>query len=400
MPNTLFARLIAFAFIDEVGPFVALFTLWFLDHGISAAQISTVFILWAVVAIVFEVPSGALADRMDRRVLIASSLVLRAAGIALWLVWPTWWGVLIGASLWAVHTSMASGTWEALIYDLLAMHEDEGRYAQVVARIGQASHVGIAAGGLTATFLLQAGVGLAWLGWVTVALHALSFALLASLPSRAALRPSASHGEDDAPATLASWWATLADGVRTALGQRALLTTVIVCALLEGLFVFDEYVPLVGREQGASDSEISILVLMVWVGLVAGGEVAARRPRMGRAEIAAWLSVGVLAMGAAFYLEHRWAVALVGVGYAGMNIAWVACEATLQSRAPDELRATVRSVVGFFSGILSAILFGVVGVLSAGEDPSPGLLVMTGLLGATTLLIASSLPARQHRASS
>ena len=102
-------RLYLLAFIDEFGPVYAVFTLWFNDNGISTAQVSTAFLMWAAIALAFEIPSGALADRVDRRHLLASAFGIRAVGISLWFLWPTFAGVLIGAALWAVHSALASG---------------------------------------------------------------------------------------------------------------------------------------------------------------------------------------------------------------------------------------------------------------------------------------------------
>lgn len=65
-------RLYALAFIDEFGPSYAVFTLWFNDHDVTTSQLSIAFVLWAATAIVLEIPSGALADRVDRRRLLAA----------------------------------------------------------------------------------------------------------------------------------------------------------------------------------------------------------------------------------------------------------------------------------------------------------------------------------------
>ena len=79
-------RLYLLAFVDEFGPVYAVYTLWFNDNGISTSQISTVFLVWAAIGLLLEIPSGALADRVDRRHVLASAFGIRAVGIGLWLV--------------------------------------------------------------------------------------------------------------------------------------------------------------------------------------------------------------------------------------------------------------------------------------------------------------------------
>ena len=150
-------RLYAFSLIDEIGPLYAVYTLLFLDNGLGASQISTVFVIWAAVAIALEIPSGAVADMVDRRLLVAIALGLRAVGITVWLIEPSYAGALLGATLWALHTSLASGAWEALVHDELAAVDAEDRYAPVMARVGQFSNLGIAAGTIIATAALSVG---------------------------------------------------------------------------------------------------------------------------------------------------------------------------------------------------------------------------------------------------
>lgn len=374
-PRPVRRHLYGFALLDEIGPLYALYTLWLADHGITTAQVSTVFMLWAIIGIVLEVPSGALADRLDRRRLIAAALVMRALGILVWLVWPTYPGVLLGAMLWAVHTSVASGTWEALVYDQLTRTGEADSYAVVMARVGQWNHAGLAVGTLAATGIVTAGWGIAWTGWVTLALHVPSVWLISTLP-----RAGAVPDEEEVPLSYRAWSQTLRDGVRAVAGRAMLLRVVVIAGLLEGMFILDEYVQLLGRHRGASDALVPLLVLLVWVGLIAGGEVAARRPKMGGASLALLLGVGVVAMAVGLSSAHLWALGLLGVGYLSMNAVWIVTEARLQELAPDETRATVRSVVALGGNLLSAFVFVLIGTLSRGDDPAPGLLASLILL--------------------
>lgn len=207
-------RLYGLSFIDEFGPLYAVYTLWFNDNGITTAQVSTLFLLWAAVSLVLEIPSGALADRVDRRHLLAVAFGLRATGITLWLIWPTLPGVIIGAVLWATHDALASGSWEALIYDELDRLKEAQRYGPVMARIGQCSNLGIAAGTIVGAGLLRVDVGLATLGWITVASHAGSILLVMTLPN---LRVSATEAEAEADESqLREWWETMKAGLSEA----------------------------------------------------------------------------------------------------------------------------------------------------------------------------------------
>lgn len=385
-------RLYALSFVDEFGPVYAVWTLWFNDNGVSTSQISTVFILWAGIAIALEIPSGALADRVDRRRLIASAFALRAIGIATWLVWPTITGLLAGALLWAVHDSLASGSWEALIHDELTAVGDERHYASVMARVSQFSNVGVAAGTIVGAGLLRLDVGLDVLGWLTVAAHAGSVALVLTLPDVRWVTAS-----DDEPATLRAWWTTLRSGVRQARTTPVLLRLVVLGALLEGLFLFDEYVPLLSRDRGGSDAAAATIVLVVWVGLLVGGEVAARRPDLRGRTVGTLVLLGSGVTATALLTDAVWTLALIAIGYCVHEIAWIPTDARLQERADPQTRATVTSVRGFGSATVAMLFFAVVGLLSDGDDPTPGLVTALLAIVVTGALLVAWLPDARDR---
>ena len=263
-PSTLRRPLYSLSFIDEFGPVYAVYTLWFNDNGVTTAQISTAFIAWAVFALVLEIPSGALADRVDRRHLLAAAFGVRAVGISIWLLWPTFTGVLVGAALWAAHDAAASGSWEALIHDQLTAVGLADRYQRTMARIGQFSHVGVACGTLLGAALLRVDVGLVTLGWITVAAHAGSVSGVLLLPD-----------VDAATGPFRAWWRTLRDGVHDARHTPTIARLVIVGAMLEGVFMLDEYLPLLARARGGADSAAPIIVS--WCGSACSPVARSRR---------------------------------------------------------------------------------------------------------------------------
>ncbi len=421
-------RLYGLSFVDEFGPIYAVYTLWFNDSGLSAAAVSTVFVVWAVVALALEIPSGALADLVDRRLVLAAAFAIRAVGIGLWLVWPTLTGVIVGAILWAVHDALASGAWEAMIHDQLRAVGAADRYATVMARVGQFSNLGVAVGTIVGGALLRLDVALVVLGWATVAAHAGSIGLTLSLPpvaqgsdaldaepdsdpdpaivepgrggtpgERALGRPGATAEIDAAAGSTAdggigSWWATLRRGVAQARTDVTIAHLVIVGALLEGLWLVDEFLPLVSRAQGGSDATAPVLILVVWVGLLVGGEVAARRPGLGRVPAGLAVTVGALVMLAGLASGRVWALGLVAVGYAAMEVTQVVANARLQERTDGDVRATVASIRGFGSAAISMLMLAAVGFLAVGDDPTPGLYLMMSLIGLVGLLVVRWLP--------
>ncbi|MEO1061155.1 MAG: MFS transporter [Actinomycetota bacterium] len=388
-------RLYSVALLDELGPLYAVYQLWFLDNGISAGQLSSVFVIWAIVVLALEIPSGALADLVDRRRLLAVGVVLRGVAVAVWLIWPSLTGMLIGAVLWAVQMSLASGAWEALVHDQLRARDADDRYATVMARIGQSTNLGIVVAAAVAAVALQLGVGIEALGWITVALHVVSVALVSSLPDvRWVQRLPDGDAEDeeqevDSDSALAEWWRTLRAGLVEARSSRSIGRLLAFGAVLEGLFVFDEYVPVLARDRGVDDALVPVFVLVVWGGLLVGGEVAARRTELRGRTLGVTMAAGALSIGAALLVREPWALLLVGLGYATLETTWVLSDARLQARISHRRRATVTSVRSFAAGIVEAIVFATIGFLAVGDDPTRGMLPM-----AVVLLLAGLVGAR------
>jgi MFS family permease len=394
-------RVYALSFVDEFGPVYAVWTLWFNDNGVSTSQISTVFVLWAAIAIALEIPSGALADRVDRRRLIAVAFATRAGGITTWLIWPTFAGLIVGAVLWAVHDALASGSWEAMIHDQLTAVGDARHYATVMARVSQFSNVGVAIGTIVGAGLLRIDVGLDALGWLTVAAHGASVSLVLLLPDTRWVATVDAEGDaavgterDQAPG-LRAWWATLHTGVRQARATPVIAHLIVLGALLEGLFLFDEYVPLLSRDRGGSDASAAVIVLVVWVGLLIGGEIAARRPDLRGRTIGTLVLLGTVSTAAALLTDAVWTLALLGFGYLVHEIAWIPTDARLQERADPQTRATVTSVRGFGSATVAMLFFALVGLAADGDDPTPGLVAALLALVVTGVLLVAWLPDRR-----
>jgi putative MATE family efflux protein len=385
---TVRSRLLLYAFLDELGPLYALYIVFFVDHGMSATMVSLLYMFWAGMSLVAEVPSGALADRVDRRRLIAFALLLRAIGLALWILVPSTPAFFVGAALWALHSALASGTWEALVYDQLVAAGRLGAYATTMARVGQALTIGGAVGMLAAPGLLWAGLDIPALGWLTIGVHIPAALTILSLP---AAEKALDDDEEESPLTFGTWLATLRTGVRTAVGTALLLRMVVLGALLDGLFIMDEYQPLLATARGAPDAAVPFYVFAIWVGLVLGGEVAARAPRLPSRWLGLQLFVAASLVAVALVSGAAAPLVLIGIGYAGQNLAWVLWEARFQERIPDGVRATVASVRSFFAMVLAMAVFGFVGLVS-GDDPGIPLLVPAGLLAITGLLLAAWLP--------
>ena len=219
-------------------------------------------------------------------------------------------------------------------------------------------------------------------------------AVVLSLP---AVNRASSSDESTAGAlaqSFAEWWRTLTEGIAEAARTGAVAKLVVLGALVEGLFIFDEYVPLLGRDRGAADSVVPFLVLVVWIGRLIGSELVARRPDIGPVPVSVMLTGGVVAMMLSLLAESVAALALIGVGYLALQVIWIVSGARLQERLSAERRATVTSIRGFGGGVVNTGAFLLIALMADGDDPRPGLMVaLFGLLlvaGAAIFLLPSA----------
>jgi MFS family permease len=113
------------------------------DAGLSASQLVLIGVAQGVVALVFEVPAGVVADTISRKwSLVVSHALMGTAMIATGLV--TGFGALVATQmLWGLSWTFASGADVAWVTDEL---DEPGRISVVLMRYGRAQLTGAAAG--------------------------------------------------------------------------------------------------------------------------------------------------------------------------------------------------------------------------------------------------------------
>src|SRR5689334_16119208 len=130
-------------FLEDFMPIYPLYALLFVAHGVTTGQVSVLLIAWSLSSIVFEIPAGVIADKYDRRHVLVVGQVLRLVGYGMWIVAPSFWGFLVGFLFWAAQGALRSGTFEALVYDELAAHEQSTLLTKVFGWTSAASLFGI-----------------------------------------------------------------------------------------------------------------------------------------------------------------------------------------------------------------------------------------------------------------
>jgi predicted MFS family arabinose efflux permease len=337
-------------------PLYPLYALLFADHGLSDAAISVLFGLWSLTSLVLEVPSGAWADVTSRRRMLAASGALTAVAFALWVLVPSTASFAVGFVLWGAATALGSGTLEALVYDALDDRGATDRYATLMGRARSGYLLAILVATLLAAPLVQVG-GYVLPGLVGAAACLAGGALALTLPE-----PPRGASGPRVTGVAAEWWATLRDGLaevsRTALLWRAVLVT----ALLTGLIAFDEYLPLVAAEGGASPPLVAVLLAVVGVAEAGCTALAGRCARLASRALGALLAGAALAVAAGALLPVGPGFVMIAAGYGVLQMLLVVVETRVQDAVTGEARATVTSVAGFGSEAVAIAVLVAVGV--------------------------------------
>jgi Major Facilitator Superfamily len=333
----------------------------FRDRGLSSAQIGMLLLVWSLTGFLLEVPSGAWADTLDRRRLLVLSGLLYASAFACWVLWPTYLGFLLGFVLWALSSALMSGTFEALLYDELVALDRADAWGRLRSVSESVAVVTMALASLAATPLYAWG-GYALVGWVSVGAALVSTVLALSLPRA----PVATRESEEPGPVLRRYLRMLRGGVREAARVAVVRRAIAAYAAVVLLVAFDEYLPLVLRDRGASTASLGVLVAVFIGAQAVGTALADRVSRLGRG---AYVAVGggggaLLGVGAALAFPAGF-VALCA-GFLLVTAAMVASEIRLQHAISGPARATVTSVAGLASEVAAMTTFGLVALGSLG----------------------------------
>jgi MFS family permease len=351
-----------------------LYSILFVNHGLSTFQISTLFIIWSVTDLVTNVPLGVLADKFSRKRLLVLGPLVEAAGFSVWLLWPTFNGFALGFILWGISWGIINGTFEAFLYDELKTGELEKQYTRVAGKAQSLALIADFAATLTASLAILLGYG-----FVTGA----SIAALVLASVTALTLPNAKRYEAVADS---HYLAMLRAGLLETLHNRVLLEVIILGSVIGAVYAaLDEYVPLFFHQIGYNRSAVSLIVAATILAAALGSFLAHRYAHLAtRSFMLLLLLSGILLIGAAQLLGisaillmilFTFVISLLNTIYGGK----------VQHSITGNLRATVTSVSIFSIGLFSVISFILYGIASKHTGNIAGFKVIGIISGITAI---------------
>ena len=148
-----------------------IFTVLFLDLGLSIAEFAALNVIWAITIVLLEVPSGALADQFGRRRLMIIAGWLMVAEMGVLCLMPVGnhdavlWLFVLNRILSGAAEACASGADEALAYDSLPEGERSTLWPKVMARLSRAMALGFIVSSISGSVLYDHANVSALLQW-------------------------------------------------------------------------------------------------------------------------------------------------------------------------------------------------------------------------------------------
>lgn len=369
--------------------FLPVLVTFFLARGLDFTHIALLNTVYALTAIVFEVPTGALADRFGRcRAMMLGSLLM-AIGCVVDFNGSDFWTFALGEGLLALGMTLTSGADSAYLYDLLLAYGREHEYRR---REGSA----------TAAKLLGSAAALVAGGFVGRHAPAATYAATACVCAAAALvammmREPPFTRQDDSDFLHGMAHAARAVVTRPPLLFAVGFSVLVFTLLREGQnYLYQPYLNLAGV--GTVGVGVILAVLSV-VGAVGAQRIEAVRRRLGETGLV-WMMP--LALAVTFAVAGRffavWGVALLAV-QSLVNGLYSPFSKELLNReiADSGQRATVLSVESMARRLAFGAFAPVAGVLidAHGLHAAFYLCAGAGLVGGG-LLVASGLRRRRR----
>lgn len=364
-----------YQFFSSFMPIYPVYALLFEQKGFTIFQISMLFTIWTLPAIVLEIPSGILADRWSRKYSLVLSNGLEAMCFLLWLFSDSFFLYAAGFICWGISSAFHSGAKEALLYDSMKASHREDQFDQIYGCGKFISCIGeliacILGGYLSQRFGMSLALLLSILFQCVSAVIALSFTEV-NLYQAAKERSGLDLKE------------MLSEELHFFLRKRTVMSVILLTLFVVGTAeVLDEYDQLIVTDFGLTVATVGIwmAVRKLFSGL---GSLAASF--LGRLTdqllhnkkrlytIGCLASLAAILLAVSVSLRTLWALPLYGLYFFLMAVCSVLAEEYLQKKIEEEGRSTVHSVISLFLNLFGMVFFSILGVVFSWRNLTFGL---------------------------
>jgi hypothetical protein len=334
-----------------IAPYAAVY---FSKQGITIPQISLLFLIWTLTIILLEIPTGILADRIDRKTVLVFSRLSKLSCFVMWLISPTFAGFLIGFIFWGLASALDSGAFQAFVYENLKSTNQDEKFAKVY---GESTAWGFAAlflSALIATVLINWGFTI--LIFTAIISLFISFAALLLIPTISSPRTSQDIVEPAKNLIL--------NGISFIWTRKFLVRLMIIGIIAGGIKgALEEYNSLFLESKGMALAAIGIGIASLEVMKPLGAVLAGYSKTVQKRQAYLLGIIGALIVLSAL-VPWYFTVIILSVMTLVDAILWVANDTAIQEVASNDNRATLASLKSFGIELTALCAFGLSSILS------------------------------------
>jgi MFS family permease len=340
-----------YKFISQCLPIYAFYTILFIDRGQSVTDVALLIALWSLFAIVFEIPSGILADRWNRRNMLVLASILQGICFVIWFFSHSFVMFAAGFVFWAISGAFASGTEEALIYDNLKIDNREEDFADIYGKARFFEHAGSIAGIVSAGFIANfINIEVISLISAVICFINVIFAMQLREKNYYSERLNMEHAEE-----YTSFYQTFKESVFFIKGNKAALVFIVFLALFASLAAYlDEFDALIINDFKLNSIWVSVLLTIRFIFLVLGDLFApfVKKKLIFIRKMFIFYIVSCIFLALFSFVWNQYAILIFGLSIMMMAISEILFVDSLQNEIKEEGRSTIMSFYGVAQNIV------------------------------------------------
>jgi len=135
-----------------IGPILVPFMLF---KGLNYAEIMLLQSISAIAVIFFEIPTGAIADKVSRSLSLVFSGFFASCGLLLYIMFNSFWIFALAEIIFGIGITFSSGADAAIVYESLVKLKRKKEYQKVEANAAFYVFMGHAFGSIISSFILS-----------------------------------------------------------------------------------------------------------------------------------------------------------------------------------------------------------------------------------------------------
>ncbi|XMB87002.1 MFS transporter [Mycoplasmatota bacterium WC44] len=341
----------------------------FQDNGISGSLFSILMIIWVLSVLVFEIPSGVVADRYNRKNVVIFGEIIRIIGYLSWILIPNFFGFAFGFICWGFKSALRSGALEALVYDNLIELDKVSEYGKIISRAKFLSLVSIIIVTTFASFLVQFGY--------SNLIHLSSISLILSIVSLVGIKDIriTKHTEQSMKEISIA-------GFKHIISSKQVIYIILLGQTFYIMGMLDEYWGLMSYEMGFTKFEVGIIIVSLTIIEAIFLLFVPMFDKIKR------ISLIILFGGFIFSFSLKMSPFYTIIILAIVNSLFKAFQTVIDVRFQNEFKGSIRSTVTSFKGFLDEIFcasfYGAIALVSVNNSYKETFFIMgfvTSILG-------------------